>query len=245
MKRMLAGVLALAATTVMVPLTLIPDAYASQPVAPADVAVARAVAPDDMMVRVHPNLVTTLRAWTVQDGQTLSSIAAARYGTQNAWTLIYWANHKHVKWADRIQIGQVLALPVWTGTIPQPPRYTSPPPPPPPVVVHRAHTGGSSVAYSGTHRATSRTYHRTYTSGTYHGSGSMERCIINAESGGNSQVMNSSGHYGLYQFSYSTWVASGGSPGSFGNASVAEQQQAFRTAVAARGYSDWTPYDPC
>lgn len=241
MKRMLAGALALAVTTLSVSLTLIPDAYAYQPQPPADTAVARAVTPDDPMIRTHPNLVQMMRSWTVQDGQNLSDIAQARYGDESAWPLIYWANHKHVKWADKIQVGQVLSLPTWTGTVPQPPRYTSPPPPPPVrVVVHRAHSTGGSVAYSGT-----RTYHRAYASGTYSGSGSMERCIIHAESGGNSQVMNSSGHYGLYQFSYSTWVASGGSPSSFGHASVSEQQRAFHTAVAARGYSDWTPYDPC
>ena len=246
MKRMLAGVLALAATTFSVSLTLIPAAYASQPVAPADVAVAKAVAPDDPMIRVHPNMIRTLTAWTVQPGQTLWSIAGARYGSQTAWPLIYQANHKHIKWADQIQVGQVLTLPAWTGTVPQPPRYTSPPPPPPVrVVYHRAHSEGSSVAYSGAHRTYHRTYHRAYTAGTYSGSGSMERCIIRAESGGNSQVMNSSGHYGLYQFSYSTWVGSGGSGGSFGHASVAEQQRVFHNAVAARGYSDWTPYDGC
>jgi len=248
MKRMLAGVLALAVTSLSVSLTLIPDAYAYQPKPPADVAVAKAVAPDDPMVRVHPNMIRTLKSWTVQPGQTLWSIAGARYGSQTAWPLIYQANHKHIKWADRIQAGQVLSLPVWTGYVPQPPRYTSPPPPPPVrVTVHRAHVTGGSVAYSGAHRTYSpaRTYHRASASGTYSGSGSMERCIIRAESGGNSQVMNSSGHYGLYQFSYSTWVASGGSPSSFGHASVAEQQRAFHTAVAARGYSDWTPYDPC
>jgi hypothetical protein len=243
---MLAGALALAVTSLSVSLTLIPDAYAYQPVSPSDTAVARTVAPDDPMVRVHPNLVTTLKAWTVQDGQTLSSIAGARYGNQNAWTVIYWANHSHIKWADQIQVGQVLSLPVWNDPLPAAPRFTSPPPPPPPVVVPRVHRAGSSVAYSSTyHRSTTRTYHRAYTSGTYHGSGSMERCIISRESGGNSQVMNGSSHYGLYQFSASTWVASGGSAGSFGHASVAEQQRVFRTAVAARGYSDWTPYDGC
>jgi transglycosylase-like protein len=80
---------------------------------------------------------------------------------------------------------------------------------------------------------------------SYTGSGSMQQCIISRESGGNSQVMNSTGHYGLYQFSESTWEAYGGSAASFGNASVAEQNQVFATAVARNGYSDWTPYDGC
>ena len=56
---------------------------------------------------------------------------------------------------------------------------------------------------------------------TYSGSSSFQACVIARESGGNAQVMNSSGHYGLYQFSYATWVAYGGSPALFGHASVA------------------------
>ena len=47
--------------------------------------------------------------------------------------------------------------------------------------------------------------------------------------------MNSSGHYGLYQFSSSTWSAYGGNPADFGNASVAEQNQVFNNAIAAGG----------
>lgn len=94
-------------------------------------------------------------------------------------------------------------------------------------------------------------YHKAYRAAAYAGNvnvsayGGMQACIISRESGGNSQVMNSSGHYGLYQFSYSTWVGSGGSPGTFGHASVAEQNQVFANAVHARGYSDWRPYDGC
>lgn len=75
--------------------------------------------------------------------------------------------------------------------------------------------------------------------------GSFQQCVISRESGGNSQVMNSSGHYGLYQFSYSSWVAAGGNPASFGNASVSEQNQAFSTAYAQSGTSQWAPYDGC
>jgi hypothetical protein len=81
--------------------------------------------------------------------------------------------------------------------------------------------------------------------GTYHGSSSMQQCIIARESGGNSQVMNGSGHYGLYQFSSSTWAAHGGNPADFGHASIAEQNQVYYATVAANGYSDWAPYDGC
>ncbi len=80
---------------------------------------------------------------------------------------------------------------------------------------------------------------------TYSGGSGLQQCIISAESGGNSQVMNASGHYGLYQFSASTWQEYGGSAASFGNASVAEQNQVFNNAIAAGGASNWTPYDGC
>jgi Transglycosylase-like domain len=57
--------------------------------------------------------------------------------------------------------------------------------------------------------------------------------------------MNSSGHYGLYQFSYSTWVAYGGAPSEFGDASVAEQNAVFATAMSEGGEDNWAPYDGC
>jgi hypothetical protein len=75
--------------------------------------------------------------------------------------------------------------------------------------------------------------------------GAFGACVIARESGGNPQVMNSTGHYGLYQFSESTWVKYGGSAADFGHASVAEQNQVFANALAAGGESNWAPYDGC
>jgi soluble lytic murein transglycosylase-like protein len=69
--------------------------------------------------------------------------------------------------------------------------------------------------------------------------------VIARESGGNPQIMNATGHYGLYQFSESTWIAYGGSAADFGHASVAEQNQVFANALAAGGESNWAPYDGC
>jgi hypothetical protein len=77
------------------------------------------------------------------------------------------------------------------------------------------------------------------------GGSSFQACVIQRESGGNSQVMNASGHYGLYQFSAGTWAAYGGNPADFGNAGVAEQNQVFDNAIAAGGQSNWSLYDGC
>jgi hypothetical protein len=203
----------------------------------------------DPFFRPHPMVVaakvTPVRWWKVRSGDTLSGIAKTRYHSEAAWTLIYWTNHKHIRWANRIQVGQSFYLPDFSGHAPVAPKLLEPPPPLPPRVTVATSSSVRSSGSSGYH-PTYR-HHHTYTaaSGTYHGSGGMESCIIRRESGGNSQVMNGSGHYGLYQFSASTWVGSGGSASSFGHASVSEQQRVFHNAVAARGYSDWTPYDGC
>jgi LysM repeat protein len=77
------------------------------------------------------------------------------------------------------------------------------------------------------------------------GMSSFESCVISRESGGNPQVTNASGHYGLFQFSESTWVAYGGNPADFGNASAAEQEQVFNNAMARGGEGNWAPYDGC
>jgi hypothetical protein len=58
--------------------------------------------------------------------------------------------------------------------------------------------------------------------------------------------MNASGHYGLYQFSASTWAAYGGSASDFGDASAAEQNQVFDNAMATPGGAgNWSAYDGC
>ena len=76
--------------------------------------------------------------------------------------------------------------------------------------------------------------------------GSFAQCVIQRESGGRSQVMNPTGHYGLYQFAYGTWVAYGGNPAAFGHASVAQQNQVFANAMATPGgANNWRPYDGC
>lgn len=81
---------------------------------------------------------------------------------------------------------------------------------------------------------------------TTSGDSSFQACVIRAESGGNPQVVNASDHYGLYQFSASTWAEYGGNPADFGNASVSEQNQVFANAMAtAGGASNWAPYDGC
>jgi cell envelope opacity-associated protein A len=173
------------------------------------------------------------RKYTVRTGDTLSAIARKLYRDPDAWPVLYWANRDKIRWADSVEAGQVLTVPVKPARIPAAPSQLAPAPAPAPV--QAAQTGSEAQTVAAEPQAAS----------TYSGSGSFQSCVIAAESGGNSQVMNSTGHYGLYQFSASTWAAYGGDPAEFGDATVAEQNQVFDNAMAAGGASNWAPYDGC
>jgi LysM repeat protein len=213
-------------------------------------------------------------SYTVQSGDTLSAIAQRFYSDPDYWPVLYWANHNQIQYADDIQVGQVLTVPVKPATIPGAPTVLSPAPAPAPAPsaasssapagdqtsapAEAAQTAPSYAAAAQTAPAQSApaqsapaqsapaqaaSPQNTTVSTT--GDSSFQACVIQAESGGNPQVMNSSGHYGLYQFSASTWAEYGGNPADFGNASVAEQNQVFDNAMAAGGESNWAPYDGC
>ncbi len=172
--------------------------------------------------------------YTVRAGDSLSAIAGRAYHNRDAWPVLYWANHNRIHWANVIEPGQVLRIPVEPTQIPDPPALLGPEPAPAAETVAPSATpayatgqGAAEVSSSG---------------GT---GGSFGQCVIARESGGQSQVMNGSGHYGLYQFSASTWAAYGGSPADFGHASVSEQNRVFANALASGGQSNWSAYDGC
>jgi LysM repeat protein len=165
--------------------------------------------------------------YTVRSGDTLSAIAGRVYHDEAAWPVIYWANRGQIHWANDITVGQKLRIPAKPARIPKAPGQLGP--------------GEAAV---GATQAEDLAYTPQATV-SYSGDGGFTSCVIAAESGGNSQVMNASGHYGLYQFSESTWEEYGGSAADFGDATVAEQNQVFDNALAAGGESNWSAYDGC
>lgn len=177
--------------------------------------------------------------YTVRPGDSLASIASHVYHNADAWTAIYWHNRKKIKWADEIYAGQTLIIPPKPARIPPAPSALAPAPPPLPAAPVSASQAPPQAQAPAPAQAVA-----TYSGGGYPG-GAFGACVVARESGGNAQVMNASGHYGLYQFSESTWVAYGGNPADFGHASVAEQNQVFANALAAGGQSNWAPYDGC
>ena len=196
---------------------------------------------------------STETSYTVRSGDSLSAIAGHVYSNPDAWPVLYWANHSQIRWADIIEPGQVLRVPAKPARIPAAPSSLAPAAPAPVAAapVHTAERVQTSAPTETESAQVSSGYSQpraTHTSVTYTGGtpgGAFGQCVVARESGGNSQVMNASGHYGLYQFSASTWAAYGGSPADFGHASVSEQNQVFANALAAGGQSNWSPYDGC
>jgi LysM repeat protein len=185
--------------------------------------------------------------YTVRSGDSLSAIAGHVYRNPNAWPVLYWANHHRIQWANVIETGQVLRVPVEPAKIPAPPALLGPTAPPAPAAAAPASAPASAPAAAPA-SAASGSASPAMLASNYSGGvpgGSFGQCVVARESGGNAQVMNATGHYGLYQFSASTWAAYGGSSADFGHASVSEQNQVFANALAAGGQSNWSAYDGC
>lgn len=172
--------------------------------------------------------VSARKTITIASGDTLSGIAQRFCGNPADWTGIWDQNRAEIPDPNRVYPGQVVRF--TCEQLAQLASYDQPAPDPAPAYqVPAAVTGYGNVSpasYSG-----------------------FEACVIARESGGNAQVMNSTGHYGLYQFSASTWAEGGGNPGDFGHASVAEQQAVFDSIMAhpaaTGGAGNWAPYDGC
>ena len=168
-------------------------------------------------------------AYKVRSGDSLSSIAARVYDDRAAWTVLYWRNRQQIHWANQIHVGEVLQVPPMPTRIPAAPNALGP------ALASAGTTPPQASAGAGVASS--------YTGGIP--GGAFGACVVARESGGNAQIMNASGHYGLYQFSAAAWAAYGGNPADFGHASVAEQNQVFANALAAGGQSNWAPYDGC
>ena len=161
---------------------------------------------------------------TVRPGDSLSAIASRACGNAGDWTGIYQQNSVVIgSNPNLIYPGEHLSFKCNAATIETALASTQNPPADP----SASSPGTSAVVYHGS------------------GNSSFQACVIARESGGDPQIMNSTGHYGLYQFSASTWAEYGGNPADFGNASAAEQNQVFDNAIAAGGQSNWSLYDGC
>ena len=187
---------------------------------------------------VKATLMARTTRYKVQAGDYLARISYHFYHNPNDWTVIYWANHRVIPYANELKIGLVLVVPALPRHIPAPPAVLAPSAP-------RPMSDAVTLSVASHSEVVEQAAPAAPASTSYTVSSSLQACIIRAESGGNAQIWNPSGHWGLYQFAAGTWAAYGGNPADFGHASAAEQTQVFDNAIAAGGASNWTLYDGC
>jgi hypothetical protein len=185
----------------------------------------------------------SVTTYTVRPGDTLSSIAHKLLGSERYWPELWWANKKITN-PDEISVGQVLTLPANAGSMPAnivTAAYDAIPKPPPPVVTV------SDVQQASQPQADPPADPAPVSEAPVStaGDSGFQACVISRESGGDANIWNDTGHWGLYQFSESTWYANGGPPGSFGNASQAVQNDVFWNTFRADGTQPWAPSDGC
>ena len=175
-------------------------------------------------------------AYMVKSGDSLSQITGRLFGDPGLWPRFYAANIKVVgAYPDQITPGERLTVQLArhgeTGQVI-------------PVQQAPAATQPVTAALAPVTAALAPVTAPAASQGTAPG-GSFGACVRSRESGGNYQATNAGGYYGAYQFSASTWVAYGGNPADYGNASPAQQDQVFANAIAQGGQSNWAPYDGC
>jgi len=179
------------------------------------------------------------RSYRIRPGDSLSSIAGHFYHDRADWPVLYWRNRREIRWADDIFAGQVLHIPAKPARIPPAPSALRPP-----SRDGRGRHRKPEHGHGRSHRSHRRAPADDYYGGPVPG-GAFGRCVVERESSRRPQVMNSTRHYGLYQFSEATWVEYGGKRSEFGRATVAEQNRVFATALARHGKDNWIPYDHC
>jgi hypothetical protein len=189
-------------------------------------AAARSVARHDDQAKYH-------RWITVHTGDTLSHLASAHHLTWQEIFATYPNTHK-LHNPDMITTGERLRLPAdpkaraadFTALV----RHGRGPVKPAPAPAATSAPAPTTTAPTA-----------TQSSGSVSGAGesSFEQCVSLRESGNNPTDPD-----GLFGILPSTWASLGYS-GSAGEASVAQQKEAFNRLYAEDGTSPWAPYDGC
>jgi LysM repeat protein len=176
--------------------------------------------------------------YTVQSGDTLSGVAA-RSGV--SLSAIEAANPQ-IHNFNLIYVNQKVNVPDGrSGVTP-----ISGPAAPAPTSVPATSDEGSSAtsqpaASEGSTTSSTSSSTASSTAGASTGApGSFQQCVAWRESG-NNPTASSAGLYGILP---STWASLGYS-GTAGEASVAQQNQAFQQLYAQDGTAPWAPYDGC
>jgi LysM repeat protein len=182
-------------------------------------------------ISLHPGTHHVPASHTVQQGDSLSAIAAHTYGKAADWPAVWWVNRHQVANPNLITAGQRLRLPA-SGQVPawmaRAAQAAIPAPPPAPAAV--------SVTQPSPPAAASVTTAAPASSG-----GANWSAIAACESGGNWSASTGNGFYGGLQFTEQTWLGYGGGQyaSSANQATKAQQIAVAERVLAGQGIGAW------
>jgi LysM repeat protein len=181
-------------------------------------------------ISLHPGAHQVPASYTVQQGDTLSTIAAHEYSSAADWPAVWWANRHQVANPNMIAAGQRLRLPA-SGQVPAWMAHAAlaaiPASSPAPAV---------SVAQADPPAAAPVTAAPAASSG-----GANWSAIAACESGGNWSANTGNGFYGGLQFTEQTWLGYGGGQyaSSANQATEAQQVAVAQRVLAGQGVGAW------
>ena len=182
-------------------------------------------------ISLHPGTHHVPASYTVQQGDSLSAIAAHTYGKAADWPAVWWVNRHQVANPNLITAGQRLRLPA-SGQVPAwmalAAQAAIPTPPPAPAAV--------SVTQASPPAAASVSTAAPASSG-----GANWSAIAACESGGNWSASTGNGFYGGLQFTEQTWLGYGGGQyaSSANQATKAQQIAVAQRVLAGQGIGAW------
>ena len=182
-------------------------------------------------ISLHPGTHHVPASYTVQQGDSLSAIAAHTYGKAADWPAVWWVNRHQVANPNLITAGQRLRLPA-SGQVPawmaRAAQAAIPAPPPAPAAVSVTQASPSAAASVSTAAPASS-------------GGANWSAIAACESGGNWSANTGNGFYGGLQFTVQTWLGYGGGQyaSSANQATQAQQVAVAERVLAGQGIGAW------
>ena len=182
-------------------------------------------------ISLHPVVHHVPASYTVQQGDSLSAIAARTYGKAADWPAVWWVNRRQVANPNQIATGQRLRLPA-SGQVPalmaRAARAAIPGTPAASAAVSVPQASPSAAAPASTAAPASS-------------GGANWSAIAACESGGNWSADTGNGFYGGLQFTEQTWLAYGGGQyaSSANQATEAQQIAVAERVLAGQGIGAW------
>jgi Transglycosylase-like domain/LysM domain len=182
-------------------------------------------------ISLHPGTHHVPASYTVQQGDSLSAIAAHTYGKAADWPAVWWVNRHQVANPNLITAGQRLRLPA-SGQVPawmaRAAQAAIPAPPPAPAAVSVTQASPPAAAPVSTAAPASS-------------GGANWSAIAACESGGNWSASTGNGFYGGLQFTEQTWLGYGGGQyaSSANQATKAQQIAVAERVLAGQGIGAW------